>query len=117
MATTELPVITPRERSGSACCTPAPTSLGEEAADRLATVVKALGRPARLRIVDALRTKAPEAIWQCEFQPLFEMSQPALAKHLKVLIEAGVLDSERRGLWAYYYLRPDALKELSAWLT
>jgi len=117
MAATELPVITPRERTGAACCAPAPTTLGEEAAEQLATVVKALAHPARLRIVDALRTKAPEAICQCEFQPLFEMSQPALAKHLKVLIEAGVLGSERRGLWAYYYLRPDALKELSAWLS
>jgi ArsR family transcriptional regulator len=45
------------------------------------------------------------------------MTQPALAKHLKVLIEAGVVGSERRGLWTYYFLRPDALKELSAWLS
>jgi ArsR family transcriptional regulator len=117
MTATELPVITPRERTGAACCTAAPTTLSEEAADKLATVVKALAHPARLRIVDALHTKAPEAICQCEFQPLFDMSQPALAKHLKVLIEAGVLASERRGLWAYYYLRPDTLKELSAWLS
>jgi ArsR family transcriptional regulator len=117
MAATELPVITPRMRTGDACCSPPPTELGEAAAERLAAVAKALAHPARLRIVDALRTKAPEAICQCEFQPLFDMSQPALAKHLKVLIDAGVLASERRGLWAYYYLRPDALKELSAWLS
>ncbi|MDQ6803410.1 MAG: metalloregulator ArsR/SmtB family transcription factor, partial [Actinomycetota bacterium] len=73
--------------------------------------------PTRLRIVDAIRKADPEAICQCELLPLFEMSQPALAKHLKVLITAGVLGSERRGAWAYYYLRPDALKELTAWLS
>jgi ArsR family transcriptional regulator len=49
--------------------------------------------------------------------PLFSMSQPALAKHLKVLVSAGVVATERRGLWAYYYLVPDSTKELIAWLT
>ena len=45
------------------------------------------------------------------------VSQPTLSHHLKKLREAGVVDSERRGLWAYYYVIPDALKELSAWLS
>lgn len=60
---------------------------------------------------------APEAICQCELTPLFEMSQPALAKHLKVLVSAGVLVSERRGTWTYYYLRPGGIEELTSWLT
>ena len=51
---------------------------------------------------------APEALCQCELLPLFDMSQPALAKHLKVLVGAGVIGTERRGLWAYYFLLPDA---------
>jgi ArsR family transcriptional regulator len=83
----------------------------------LATLVKALADPTRLRIVDALRKSAPEALCQCELLPLFDMSQPALAKHLKVLVNAGIIGGERRGLWAYYYLRSDATKELSAWLS
>jgi ArsR family transcriptional regulator len=48
---------------------------------------------------------------------LFDISQPTLSHHLKTLREAGIVDSERRGLWAYYYVRPDALKELTARLT
>jgi ArsR family transcriptional regulator len=48
--------------------------------------------------------------------PLFDMSQQALAKHLKVLVKAGVVGTERRGAWAYYYLVPNATDELVAWL-
>jgi ArsR family transcriptional regulator len=54
---------------------------------------------------------------QCELLPLFDMSQAAVAKHLKVLVAAGVLGSERRGTWMYYHLRPEALKELITWLS
>ena len=115
---TALPVISPRERQAGGCCAaPVVPDLGEEAAVELAAVVKALADPTRLRIVDALRKAAPEAICQCELLPLFEMSQPALAKHLRVLVGAGVVESERRGLWTYYYVRPEALKELTTWLT
>jgi cytidyltransferase-like protein len=71
----------------------------------------------RLRIVDALRMSAPEALCQCELTPLFDMSQQALSKHLKVLIGAGVIGSERRGLWTYYFGRPDGLAALQAWLS
>jgi ArsR family transcriptional regulator, arsenate/arsenite/antimonite-responsive transcriptional repressor len=114
----ELPVITPRERQPGGCCDPiVDPDLTAEAASSLATVVKALADPTRLRIVDALRKSAPEALCQCELLPLFDMTQPALSKHLKVLINAGVVGTERRGLWAYYYVLPDATKELSAWLS
>ncbi len=110
--------MSPRERQVGGCCIAAVVpDLDPGPAADLAVVVKALADPTRLRIVDAIRKADPEAICQCELLPLFEMSQPALAKHLKVLITAGVLGSERRGAWAYYYLRPDALKELTAWLS
>ena len=52
----------------------------------------------------------------CELVPLFDLSQPTVY-HLKVLREAGLVESERRGLWAYYYVIPDSLEELTAWLT
>jgi ArsR family transcriptional regulator, arsenate/arsenite/antimonite-responsive transcriptional repressor len=118
VATTALPVITPRERQTGGCCAAlVEPDLTTDAAVRIAAVVKALADPTRLRIVDALRKSAPEAICQCELLPLFDMSQPALSKHLKVLVNAGVVGSERRGLWAYYFLLPDATKELSAWLS
>ena len=52
----------------------------------------------------------------CELTPLFEVSQPTVSHHLKVLREAGLVDSERRGLWAYYYVPADALAELGTWV-
>jgi len=113
-----LPVISVRERRPGGCCTPlVEPDVSASQAKRLAVLTKALADPTRLRIVDAVRKAAPEAVCQCELLPLFEMSQPALAKHLKVLRSAGVIGSERRGLWAYYYLNPDGLKELRAWLS
>jgi ArsR family transcriptional regulator, arsenate/arsenite/antimonite-responsive transcriptional repressor len=115
---TPLPVITPRERQAGGCCEPfIEPDLGVEDAAALAVVVKALADPTRLRIVDTVRKAAPEAVCQCELLPLFDMSQPALSKHLKVLIGAGILATERRGLWAYYYLVPDSTKELLSWLS
>ena len=118
MAPTELPVLRPRERQVGGCCEAVvQPDLTAESADELATVVKAIADPTRLRIVDTLRKSAPAAICQCELLPLFEMSQPALAKHLKVLVNAGVIGTERRGLWAYYFVLPDGLKELETWLS
>ena len=115
---TPLPVITPRERQAGGCCDPyVEPDLGVEEAAALSRVVKALADPTRLRIVDAVRKAAPEAVCQCELLPLFDMSQPALSKHLKVLVGAGILATERRGLWAYYYLVPDATQELRSWLS
>jgi ArsR family transcriptional regulator len=118
-ASAVLPVITPRERQAGGCCRPAvEPDLGPAAAADLAAVTKALADPTRLQIVDALRKAAPEALCQCELVPLFAMSQPALAKHLKVLVGAGVIASERRGLWAYYFIPSDSrMKELTAWLS
>jgi ArsR family transcriptional regulator, arsenate/arsenite/antimonite-responsive transcriptional repressor len=115
---TSVPVINPRERQVGGCCIAAvEPDLDHQEAVELSVTVKALADPTRLRIVDAIRKAAPEAICQCELIPLFEMSQPALAKHLKVLVTAGVLGSERRGAWMYYYLRPGALEELIGWLS
>ncbi len=82
----------------------------------LAALAKALADPTRLRVVDALRKASPEAVCQCELLPLFDISQPALAKHLKVLMAAGVVSCERRGLWKHYFLLPEALGDLYAWL-
>jgi ArsR family transcriptional regulator, arsenate/arsenite/antimonite-responsive transcriptional repressor len=117
MTAVELPVLSPRERQAGGCCVaPVRPVLTQDGAAELTAVVKALADPTRLQIVDALRASAPEALCQCELTPLFDMSQQALSKHLKVLITAGVIGSERRGLWTYYFVLPDALKELQAWL-
>ena len=84
-------------------------------AERMAAVADALGDPIRLQLVDVLRKHAGR-VCVCELVPLFDVSQPTLSHHLKRLRDAGVVDSERRGLWAYYYVVPEALEELAAWL-
>ena len=112
------PVLAPRRRQSGRSCTPSIRSgLGAQQAAALAALAKALGDPTRLRIVDAVRQATPEAVCQCELLPLFAMSQPALAKHLKLLVESGILSSERRGTWTYYYTRPGGLEELTEWLS
>jgi ArsR family transcriptional regulator len=85
------------------------------AAARLATVSKALGDPVRVQLVDVLRKHAGK-VCVCELVPLFDLSQPTVSHHLKVLRDAGIVASERQGLWAYYYVVPGAIAELSAWL-
>ena len=82
----------------------------------MARVAKALGDPVRLQLVDVLRKHAGK-VCVCELVPLFDLSQPTVSHHLKVLRDAGIVGSERQGLWAYYYVNPEALEELSAWLS
>jgi ArsR family transcriptional regulator, arsenate/arsenite/antimonite-responsive transcriptional repressor len=86
-----------------------------EQALHMAQIAKALGDPVRLQVVDVLRKHAGEV---CVYElPLFELSQPTPSHHLKKLRDAGIVDVERRGLWAYYHVIPGALGELSEWLS
>lgn len=85
-------------------------------ASRLASLAKALADPIRIQLVDVLRTHAGK-ICVCELVPLFDVSQPTLSHHLRRLREAGVVGVERRGLWAYYYVHPQPIEELSEWLS
>lgn len=103
--------------AGQPCCEPVVyPDVERDRAVRMATVAKALGDPVRLQLVDVLRRHAGK-VCVCELVPLFDLSQPTVSHHLKVLREAEIVGSERRGLWAYYFVIPDALKELSAWLS
>ena len=102
---------------GEPCCEPlVHPDLERAEAERMAAVAKALADPARMQLVDVLRKHAGE-VCVCELVPLFDLSQPTVSHHLKILREAGIVGSERRGLWAYYYVKPDALKELTKWLS
>ena len=106
-----------KRAKGERCCEPVVyPEVEREQALRMAEVAKALGDPIRLQLVDVLRKHAGK-VCVCELVPLFDISQPTLSHHLKKLREGGIVDSERRGLWAYYYVLPDALKELSSWLS
>ena len=105
-----------KRRAGEPCCEPVVyPDVDRQRAARMAAVAKALGDPIRLQIVDVLRKHAGQ-VCVCELVPLFDVSQPTLSHHLKKLREAGIVDCERRGLWAYYYVLPEALDELAGWL-
>jgi ArsR family transcriptional regulator, arsenate/arsenite/antimonite-responsive transcriptional repressor len=111
--------LTPKQKrpAGEPCCQPVVyPDVERQQAERIALLAKALGDPIRLQLVDVLRKHAGK-VCVCELVPLFDVSQPTLSHHLKKLRDAGIVDSERRGLWAYYYVVPDALEELSQWLT
>jgi ArsR family transcriptional regulator, arsenate/arsenite/antimonite-responsive transcriptional repressor len=106
-----------KRTKGERCCEPVVyPDVGREQALRMAEVAKALGDPVRLQLVDVLRKHAGK-VCVCELVPLFDISQPTLSHHLKKLRAAGIVDCERRGLWAYYYVTPDALEELATWLS
>jgi ArsR family transcriptional regulator len=105
-----------KRRAGEACGEPLVyPDVKREPAARMAEVAKALGDPVRVQLVDVLRKHAGK-VCVCELVPLFELAQPTVSHHLKVLRDAGIVDSERQGLWAYYYVIPSALNELSEWL-
>lgn len=106
-----------KAQPGQRCCEPVVYPDVQRAeAERMARIAKALGDPVRLQLVDVLRKHAGK-VCVCELVPLFDLSQPTVSHHLKVLREAGIVGSERQGLWAYYYVNADALREVSAWLT
>jgi ArsR family transcriptional regulator, arsenate/arsenite/antimonite-responsive transcriptional repressor len=96
-----------------ACCAPlaAPT-LDDEEALATAEVFRALGDPARVRIVNLLATSS-EPVCACELYEPLGLAQPTVSHHLKTLVEAGLLDREQRGKWAYFSLRRDAVEKLA----
>jgi ArsR family transcriptional regulator len=114
----DLELVPKQKRpAGEPCCEPVVyPDVEREQAEQMAAIARALADPVRLQLVDVLRKHAGK-VCVCELVPLFDLSQPTVSHHLKVLRDAGLVDSERRGLWAYYYVIPDALEELAAWLS
>lgn len=111
--------LTPKQKSpnGEPCCEPVVyPDVDRIEAERMAKIAKAIGDPIRLTLVDVLRKHAGK-VCVCELVPLFDVSQSTLSHHLKKLRDARIVDSERKGLWAYYYVNPEELKELSTWLS
>ena len=98
------------------CCPPrAPARERWPFIEQDARLLKALADETRLGIVLQLREQGE--VCQCDFAACCTVQQPTVSHHLKVLREAGIVGSERNGLWAYYYVEPGAVEELSAWLS
>ena len=101
-----LPVIT--------CCAPLATaSLSDDEASATATLFRALGDPTRVKIVNVL-SQSDEPVCVCELVPALSVSQPTVSHHLKKLTEAGLLEREERGKWAFYTLSGEAVERLAS---
>jgi ArsR family transcriptional regulator len=115
MSKKELPVI--QLGTAPACCTPlAREPLGEADAADLSRVFKALADPVRLRLFSLIASFDGGQACVCDLTGEFDVSQPTISHHLKVLRDAGLVDSERRGTWVYYWVLPGALARLSGLL-
>lgn len=92
------------------------SALSAEAAAELATKLKALSDPVRLRLLSVVASHGGGEVCVCELSTGIDLTQPTISHHLKVLRTAGLLDSERRGSWVYYRVVPGALQQLSSLL-
>ncbi|MBE3073384.1 MAG: helix-turn-helix transcriptional regulator [Actinobacteria bacterium] len=97
------------------CCSPLVREpLTEDWAGDLARMFKALGDPVRLRLLSLVASHAVGEACVCDLSTAFDLTQPTISHHLKVLRETGLLECERRGTWVYYWVVPSALAQLSA---
>lgn len=105
----------PAKAGEPACCDPlAVRALTPEQAASIAPMFKALGDPIRLRLMSMIASQ-PEAC-VCDLTGAFDVSGPTISHHLRVLREAGLVDCERRATWIYYWVRPEAVRQLGALL-
>ncbi|GAB3878648.1 metalloregulator ArsR/SmtB family transcription factor [Terrabacter terrigena] len=97
-----------------ACCSPLSREpLSRAAAERIAPLLKALADPVRLRLLSLVASHEGGEACVCDLNDAFELSQPTISHHLKVLHEAGLLEREKRGVWVYYRSSPAAMSSLA----
>ena len=100
-----------------ACCSPLlARPLTEEQSERIAPLLKAIADPVRLRLLSLVGAHADSEACVCDLNDAFDLSQPTISHHLKVLHEAGLLDRSKRGVWVFYRVNRGALADLAALL-
>ncbi len=98
-----------------ACCSPLlHEPLSVDQAERIAPLLKALAEPVRLRLLSLVASYADGEACVCDLAQAFDLTQPTISHHLKVLHELGLLDRSKRGVWVYYRVRTDALADLGS---
>ena len=108
-----LTVLSPADTA--ACCSPLSAGpLSAEQAEQVAPLLKALADPVRLRLMSLVASHEGGEACVCDLNDAFDLSQPTISHHLKVLHEAGLLDRDKRGVWVYYRARTQALASLGA---
>ena len=90
--------------------------MSRERADAVAPLLKALGDPVRLRLMSLVLSHENSEACVCDLLAGFDLSQPTISHHLKVLHEAGLLDRSKRGVWVYYRIRGEGLSDLGSLL-
>jgi ArsR family transcriptional regulator, arsenate/arsenite/antimonite-responsive transcriptional repressor len=97
----------------AACCAPLSAApLTMEQAEQVAPLLKALADPVRLRLLSLVASREGGEACVCDLNEAFDLSQPTISHHMKVLHEAGLVDRDKRGVWVYYRIRPQALTSL-----
>ena len=100
-----------------ACCSPLlKEPLSADAAEDIAPVLKALGDPVRLRLLSLIAACDGQEACVCDLNDAFDLSQPTISHHLKVLHDVGLLDRTKRGVWVYYAVKSGALRDLAGLL-
>jgi ArsR family transcriptional regulator, arsenate/arsenite/antimonite-responsive transcriptional repressor len=108
-----LTMLGPAETA--ACCLPLSAGpLSADLAEQVAPALKALADPVRLRLMSLVASHRGGEVSACDLNDAFDLSQPTISHHLKVLHEAGLLDRDKRGVWVYYRARTEALASLGA---
>lgn len=119
MATFETIILEPKRQTGQNCCTTVMPRLGNEQAKAAADLFKALADPTRLQILDIL-VQHTGKVCVCDFEGVVGLpdpqtgqrpKQPTISHHLRVLREVGLVDYEKQGVWAYYFVQPERLAE------
>jgi ArsR family transcriptional regulator len=114
MDTTILGRPLPIRHKNEPCCgTVEAPSLTQAQTQHLAARLKALADPTRLRILDLL-AQQPAPLCVCDLTPQFSQNQPTISHHLKLLREAGLIETEKQGIWAYYWATPEGRRTLAA---
>lgn len=99
------------------CCSPlVQEPLSTDQAERIAPLLKAIADPVRIRLLSLVASSAEQEACVCDLNDAFDLSQPTISHHLKVLHEVGLLDRSKRGVWVYYRAKPEALNDLAALL-
>jgi ArsR family transcriptional regulator len=108
-------VVTPTD--ATTCCSPllAEPLTAEQAAE-VSPLLKALADPVRLRLLSLVASHADGEACVCDLNDAFDLSQPTISHHLKVLHEAGLLDRSKRGVWVYYAVNRSAIAGLTTLL-
>ncbi|SDP40733.1 transcriptional regulator, ArsR family [Pedococcus dokdonensis] len=109
----EMPLIPPD--SALACCAPlAREPMTTDQAEQVSGLLKAIADPVRLRLMSMILSHQGGEACVCDLNDAFDLSQPTISHHLKVLHQAGLLDREKRGTWVYYKAKPEALAAMTS---